>query len=61
MKKLKLHLETLQVESFASSAAHQEGGTVQGHAAWTRLVNNTCQPNCGTTVQYTACNTNPCQ
>jgi hypothetical protein len=60
MERLKLHLETLQVESFTSSPANREYGTVQGYVAWTRPVNNTCQLNCGTTVQYTVCNTNPC-
>jgi hypothetical protein len=62
MNKLKLDLETLHVESFASSTAAQEHGTVRGHdASWTQPVYNTCQFTCGQTVRYTVCNTNPCQ
>jgi hypothetical protein len=61
MKKLKLDPESLHVESFASNAAPEDHGTVQGHQGTrTRPVFNTCQLNCGTTVQYTVCNTDPC-
>lgn len=61
MKKLKLHLDALRVESFAAGATHQDHRTVRAHdAGWTDPNWNMCQFNCGTTVRYTVCNTSPC-
>ncbi len=41
MKKLKLSLENLAVESFATSAPFQPRGTVEAHGTW---VDPTCGP-----------------
>jgi hypothetical protein len=61
MRKLKLHPDSLRIESFGTTSDPQTNGTVLGHdASWTQPVYNTCQFNCGTTVRYTVCNTNPC-
>lgn len=43
MKKLKLEIDTLRVESYeASQAPLEDEGTVQGYASLTRLGQQTC-------------------
>jgi hypothetical protein len=51
MKKLKLSLEELRVESFATGAATRAEGTVHGHAPQTRN-QNTCQATCAATCLF---------
>ncbi len=46
MKKLRLEMEGLRVESFhPASTSMDDSGTVHGHAS----LNGTCFPTCGTT------------
>ena len=52
MKKIKLNLDTLRIESFATGGAVEPRGTVQGRAAVTEFVCSwlpTCpnMPTCG--------------
>ena len=65
MKKMRLDLESLDVEAFATSEAEGERGTVQGH--WSQVgtcdaafvatcqVNGTCAWTCGS-----GCNSSTC-
>lgn len=66
MRKLKLHLESLRVDSFESTPVHDRKGTVFGKDStaagdcetwnFTQIHYNTCWPTCGQTRLYTACN-----
>lgn len=53
MKKMKLTVENLSVQSFTTSSTHNARGTVQGHAP-----TNGHGPNCGSA--YDACPTGFC-
>ena len=64
MRKIRLDLETLGVETFETSAAEPERGTVRGH--WSQLgtcdavvatcqVNGTCALTCGSRCGSTTC------
>jgi hypothetical protein len=46
MKKIKLNLESLRVESFSTHTAGRDRGTVLGHA---KTYENTCSP-CGSAI-----------
>lgn len=50
MKKLKLSIDSLCVESFVSEAPRGQEGTVQGHDQGTivRTCDPTCEPTCAT-------------
>lgn len=57
MKKIRLELERLYVESFVTASAHAAGGTVLGHAAATAecpsagtTCHNSCQYHCFPTL-----------
>ena len=52
MKKLKLELDELQVETFATGMELTATGTVQGHYG----TNHTAQDTCTQTALYTYCN-----
>ena len=54
MRKLKLDLEELAVESFPTDTVAQERGTVQGHGqtdggttCWATCIGDTCWDSCG--------------
>lgn len=42
MQKLKLDVETLEVQTFAVAAAETSRGTVVAHSGWTHCGNLTC-------------------
>jgi hypothetical protein len=54
MRKLKLDVETLEVQSFAASHEDDERGTVVAHSGWTNCGGLTCImslcPDCGGTI-----------
>lgn len=68
MKKLKLNLEALDVESFVSAPVQPQKGTVIGQESgytdetfeFTQIHYNTCWPSCGQTNLYTACDGKIC-
>jgi hypothetical protein len=55
MKKLKLHLDDLRIDSFATTATEKKQGTVFGEqcTCWTQCAQNTCPgcPTCDGTCQ----------
>lgn len=61
MKKLKLEIETLSVQSFATGAASVDAGTVHAHAATRNQATcqscqNSCELfTCDASCQFTAC------
>lgn len=42
MRKLKLNVEALEVQTFAVASADGERGTVMAHSGWTHCGNLTC-------------------
>ena len=70
MRKMKLELDKLEVESFAPSREAKEGGTVHAHSAWDTCVAPchsrngpgwSCDPTCAQTCgQPATCGYNWC-
>jgi hypothetical protein len=42
MRKIRLDLDRLEVDTFEATARHQERGTVVAHSGWTECGNLTC-------------------
>ncbi|MFA8342997.1 MAG: pinensin family lanthipeptide [Rhodothermaceae bacterium] len=72
MKKIKLNIEQLKVESFRTSKSNKQTGTVAGNGTYTAPPNceqteaEMCEPsdyatNCDATCGHTYCNENSCE